>query len=76
MRKELLKHSPNNLFAHIGLTYNYVASGREEEARHQAQELLRLDPAFSVDRYPEIDYFKDKETKERFVANLRKAGLK
>ena len=52
--KELLKRSPNNLFAHIGLTAAYIASGREEEARHQAQELLRLDPAFSLDKYAEM----------------------
>jgi len=72
----LLHRSPNFLLAHIGLTSTYIASGREEEARQQAQELLRLDPAFSLDKYAEIIPIKDKERAEQHIANLRKAGLK
>jgi adenylate cyclase len=74
--KEVLKHSPNNLFAHMWLTAAYSASGREEEARHQAVELLRVDPTFSLDKYSEIHTMKDKTEAERFIADLRKAGLK
>ncbi|MHC5074277.1 MAG: tetratricopeptide repeat protein, partial [Planctomycetota bacterium] len=74
--KVLLKRSPKDLFGHIGLTATYMASGHEEEARHQAEELLRLDPAFSVDRWAETIYIKDKDRSERFIDNLRKAGLK
>jgi Tfp pilus assembly protein PilF len=76
--KQVFEHSPNNLFAHIGLTHAYSASGREKEARHQAQELLRLDPAFSLGKYAEIllIYFEDKAEAERYIADLRKAGLK
>jgi adenylate cyclase len=76
--KQVFQRSPNNLFAHIGLTHAYGASGREERARHQAQELLRLDPAFSLDKYAEIlvIYFEDNADVERYIDNLRKAGLK
>jgi len=75
--KQVLKRSPNNLFAHVGLTVEYSAAGREEEARHQAEELLRLDPAFSLDKFSEIGYFEDNKAQaERFIGNLRKAGLK
>jgi adenylate cyclase len=73
--KQVLKRSPKNLFAHTGLTSNYIALGREEEARHQAEKLLELDPAFSLVRYAEIGYTEDKEAK-RVLDNLRKAGLK
>ncbi len=74
--KTVLKRSPNDLFAHIGLTTAYISSDREEEARHQAQELLKLDPTFSVDKWIETIYSKNKTEQERFIANLRKAGLK
>jgi adenylate cyclase len=76
--RRVLKRSPNNLWAQIGLTAAYVASGREEEARHQAEALLRLDPAFSLDRYAQAVslFFEDKDEAERYIADLRKAGLK
>jgi hypothetical protein len=72
----VLRRFPDYLFAHIGLTAAYSTSGREEEARHQAEELLELDPGFSVDEFIETALFKDSREKERFTANLRKAGLK
>jgi len=76
--KQVLKRSPNNLFAHINLTATYSFLGREEEARHQAEELLRLDPAFSLDKYAEtvLNMAQDKVKAEKYIDNLRKAGLK
>jgi adenylate cyclase len=76
--KKVLKRSPNHLLAHINLTATYSASGRQEEARQQAQELLRLDPAFSLDRWAErvSPLFEDKSQAEQYIADLRKAGLK
>jgi len=76
--QQVLKRSPDNLFAQIGLTHAYGASDREEEARQQAEELLRLDPAFSLDKFAEILalYSEDNADIERYIANLRKAGLK
>jgi adenylate cyclase len=73
---ETLQRSPDSLLAHINLTAAYNASGRQEEARNQAQELLRLDPAFSLDRWAKTIYLKDEAEAERYIADLRKAGLK
>ena len=74
----VLKRSPNNLWAHLVLTATYAGSGRQEDARHQAEELLRLDPAFSLDEYLVAAslMFEDKGQFERYIDNLRKAGLK
>jgi len=72
----MLKRSPNHLLAHINLTATYSAMGREEEARHQAKELLRLDPEFSLDKFAEWINFWDKAQAEQYVADLRKAGVK
>jgi TolB-like protein/Tfp pilus assembly protein PilF len=74
--KEVLKRSPDNLFAHVWLTAAYIASGREQEARHQAEEVLRLDPTFTLEQLTDIRAMKDKAEAERFIADLRKAGLK
>lgn len=71
-----LRRSPDDLFAHIWLTAAYMALGHEEEARHQAEELIRLDPAFSLEHWAENTPIKDGVERERFAANLRKAGLK
>ena len=65
----------NFLFAHMHLTIAYITSGREEEAGQQAEELLRLDPTFSLKQWAETVPIKDRVELERFVADLRKAGL-
>jgi len=76
VNKEVLKRFPSNLFAHISLTAAYSLSGHEKEARHQAEELLRLDPGFSVDKYAETIFNQDEASLERLIDALRKAGLK
>lgn len=74
--EKILERYPDNLFARIWLTATYNTSGREEEARQQAEELIRLDPTFSVEQYAETVPIKDTVIVERLVADLRKAGLK
>jgi len=78
VHKKVLQRSPNYLWAHISLTAAYSASGREEEARHQAEEVLKLDPSFSLDKFAEtiLLFIQDKAEAERYIADLRKAGLK
>jgi adenylate cyclase len=76
--KKVLRRSPKNLFAHIYLTATYSASGREKEARHQAEEVLRLDPTFSLDQFEKTFFIKvkDRAVAERFIEDLLRAGLK
>jgi TolB-like protein/tetratricopeptide (TPR) repeat protein len=74
--KRVLKRTPNSLLIHLSLTANYVASGREEEARQQAEKVLELDPSFSLDELAEMVYLTDEGQAERFIDLLRKAGLK
>jgi len=73
--EEALQRSPTNMFAHVNLTATYSASGREEQARQQAERLLELDPEFSLDHWAEAVVTNDKD-KEKHIADLRKAGLK
>jgi tetratricopeptide (TPR) repeat protein len=43
--------SPNNIFAYIGLAIAYSSIEHMDKARTVAQEVLRINPKFSVDRY-------------------------
>jgi adenylate cyclase len=67
---------PNNLGAHLALAGAYGLSGREEEARTVAAEILRIDPNFSVEDFSRRLTYKNQGDKDRFIGALRKAGLK
>jgi adenylate cyclase len=60
---------PDNLMARVMMTAVYSWSGRDEEARAEAAEVLRIDPDFSLEKFA-------KKAGARLVSALRKAGLK
>ena len=74
--KNAIYKEPTNLIAHIGLAVCHFVSGYEEEARVQAQEVLKIDPSFSVDHFEKAIPFKDRAIAERLADALRKVGLK
>ena len=74
--KKAIYKEPTNLIAHIGLAVCHFVSGYEEEARVQAQEVLKIDPSFSVDHFEKAIPFKDRAIAERLADALRKVGLK
>ena len=74
--KKALQRALDNIFAHLGLAATYSMMGREQEARAEAAEVLRLNPKFSVDSYAKRLTFKDQSVTDKFIDALRKAGLK
>jgi tetratricopeptide (TPR) repeat protein len=60
---------PDSLMARIMMTAVYSWSGRDEEARAEAAEVLRINPDFSLEKFA-------KRAKPKLVSALRKAGLK
>jgi Tfp pilus assembly protein PilF len=50
--------------------------GREKEARAEAEEVLRIDPKFSLDYFAKAHPYKDQSQTDKVVNALRKAGLK
>jgi adenylate cyclase len=74
--KKAIQRSPDNFFAHMGLTATYSMMGREQEARAEAAEVLRISPKFSVDSYAKRLTMKDQSAADKFMDALRKAGLK
>ena len=67
---------PNDPVPHQTLAAIYSALGREEEARAEAAEVLRLNPSFSLEGLKQRLPFKDPAVAEQYLASLRKAGLK
>jgi tetratricopeptide (TPR) repeat protein len=48
--KKAIRQEPNSYLAHFMLTVVYSLSGRDEEARIQAAEVLRIQPKFSLEK--------------------------
>jgi len=74
--KKATSLGPNNLVAHAFLAVAYVLYGREEEARIEAAEVLRINPKFLIDSWAKTMPYKNEADKELTIGALRKAGLK
>jgi tetratricopeptide (TPR) repeat protein len=74
--EKALKLNPTDLFAHLSLAGQYVELGRDEQARAEAREVLRLHPKFSLDSFAKTLTYKDQSVVDQRMELLRKAGLK
>jgi len=74
--EKAVRQEPNDLLARMMMTVVYSLSGRDEEARTEADEVLRIQPKFSLEKYEKKVTYKREVDKERFLGALRKAGLK
>jgi adenylate cyclase len=74
--KKATDRAPNNLSAQLALAVAYSVSGRDEEARAVAAEILRINPKFSVEYFSKTLPYKNRADKKIFITALRKAGLK
>ena len=75
--KKASQLAPDSADAHIGLLVIYSMMGREKEARAEAEEVLRINPKFAVDRWEKgvRAMIKDQSEIDKAVDALRKAGL-
>jgi adenylate cyclase len=67
--EKAIRQEPDSLFAHIMMTIVYSWSGREEDARAEAAEVLRINTNFSLERFA-------KRATPKLTEALRKAGPK
>ena len=74
--KKAVEQEPNDTLAYMVLSSSYQLGGREDEARAAAGEILRINPAFSLEMLAKTTPHKDRAVAERFIEALRKAGLK
>jgi len=74
--QKALAVNPHFLAPHIALAGVYSLLGREEEAQAEAAIVLKTSPNFSVEGLRQRSVDRDQVRQERFLAALRKAGLK
>jgi adenylate cyclase len=73
--EKAVRQQSDDLLARIMMTAVYSWSGRDEEARVQAAEVLRIQPKFTIKGFEKKLTYKRQEDRERFLGALRKAGL-
>src|SRR5215831_8148652 len=66
---------PNVQWPHAWLAAGYARLGQLEEAGAEAADVLRINPAFTIESWKCTTPFKDPKDLEHLVDGLRKAGL-
>jgi adenylate cyclase len=74
--KEVLKRDSDNLDALLVLAGAKAAMSHIEEAHRVAQEILRVNPEFSLEEYAQSQPYKEPQNLDRVITMLRKSGLK
>jgi tetratricopeptide (TPR) repeat protein len=75
LAEKSLIDNPNQLSAYLTLASLYSLSNRAEDARKTVEEILILNPNFSLENYAKTIPYKRQETADAFVEALRRAGL-
>jgi adenylate cyclase len=75
LANECLRLDPEDLDGLVLLCTGYVFSDLLDNARGAAQEILKVDPSFSVSGYVERQPYRNRETLEGIVQALNQAGL-
>jgi len=73
--EKAVRQEPNDLLARMMMTVVYSLSGRDEEARVQAAEIVRIQPKFTLKNLEKKLTYKREEDREKLLGALRKAGL-
>jgi tetratricopeptide (TPR) repeat protein len=73
--EKAVQKNPQNVLSRQTLCSIYSLADRMDEARAQAEEIMRINPKFSVERLAKTDPTKNQVVKMRYIEALRKAGL-
>ena len=73
--KTILQREPDYIFAHTCLASCYALMARDEEARAEAAQVLRIDPKFSVAHLSKVIKYKYEVDRKRLRDSLLRAGL-
>ena len=73
--EKTVKRFPAFISGRVALTSCHVLMGKEQEAKQEAREILRRDPAYTIARYTTPNLYRNKETMEKWAEALRKAGI-
>jgi adenylate cyclase len=73
--KRAIERMPNFVWSHAMLSVAYIMMGRNEEARAEVAEVLRINPRFSIEFLAKTSAQKDHAILDNMINSLRKAGL-
>jgi TolB-like protein/Flp pilus assembly protein TadD len=73
--EKAVRREPNDLLARVMMTVVYSLSGQDEKARAEADEVLRIQPKFTLDKFKKKLTYKREVDSELFLSALRKAGI-
>ena len=73
---ETIERNPDYLFAYLGLTAAYEWSGNHEKACWAAENVMRVNPKFSIAVEEKMSPIRNESSKKRYFDALRSAGLK
>jgi tetratricopeptide (TPR) repeat protein len=74
--EEAFVNSPNSPGGNAVKAIADVELRRDDDARAEAAEVLRVSPHYSLATFQQVYPLKDSAMRERWLADLRKAGLK
>jgi len=73
--KRHLAAYPNLLTGHLALATAYAELGRDQDARAEAAQVMRISPKFALPP-PETSWTRDVAWNKRMESDLRKVGLR
>jgi adenylate cyclase len=71
-----LSLAPDSVDARLVLAASLVETGRIEAAREAAQEILEIDPAFTLKQFADSQPYREPAVLKQLIDTLRKAGLR
>jgi adenylate cyclase len=74
--EKAVRQEPNDLLGRVMMAAIYSLSGQDEKARDEADEVLRIQPKFTLDKFKKKVTYKKETDREKLLGALRKAGLK
>jgi TolB-like protein len=74
--KKALNRAPDDVLTHLSLASTYSRAGWLDEAQAEAEEVLKINPKFSLENFVKTLPHKNKADKDLVIEALRKAGLK
>jgi adenylate cyclase len=75
LSEKALSDNPDQLPAYLSLAASYSLLNLTEDAHKAVEEVLRINPSFSLEYYANTLPYKNQEKGEKYIEALRKAGL-
>jgi adenylate cyclase len=75
LAEKALSGNPDQLTPYLTLAAAYSSLNLTENAHKAVEEVLRIDPDFSLEYYANILPYKNHVTRDKYIEALRKAGL-